>query len=91
MILPESHFPREMGFALTLLNHLSSAINPWVYGVMSPLVRKKMKKVLFRPRQLLRVSPGAANTTTPPACANRNEPLEENDIGNKHMSPRISP
>ncbi|XP_015775147.1 PREDICTED: contactin-4-like [Acropora digitifera] len=39
-----------------------------------------MKKVLFRPRQLLRVSPGAANTTTPPACANRNEPLEENDI-----------
>ena len=29
MILPESHFPREMGFASTLLNHLSSAINPW--------------------------------------------------------------
>ena len=91
MILPESHFPREMGFASTLLNHLSSAINPWVYGVMSPLVRKKMKKVLFRPRQLLSVSPGADNKTTPPACANRNEPLEENDIGNKHMSPRISP
>ena len=91
MILSESHFPREMGFASTLLNHLSSAINPWVYGVMSPLVRKKMKKVLFRPRQLLRVSPGPANTTTPPACANRNEPLEENDIDNKHMSPRISP
>ena len=90
MILPDSRSPRLMGLAATLLNHLSSAINPWIYGVMSPLVRKKMKKVLFRPRSP-RVFPGAANTTTPPACAKRNEPLEENNIDNKHVVPRISP
>ena len=60
MILPEYRFPRFMGLASTLLSHLSSAINPWIYGVMSPLVRKKMKKVLCRSRQLPRVSPEAA-------------------------------
>ena len=60
MILPEYRFPREMGLASTLLSHLSSAINPWIYGVMSPLVRNKMKKVLCRSRQLPRVSPEAA-------------------------------
>ena len=91
MILPESRFPREMGFAATFLNHLSSAINPWIYGVMSPLVRKKMKKVFFRPRRLPRVSPGAANATTPRACARRNETLGENNIYIKTMLPRISP
>jgi len=63
MILQESLFPREIDLAATFLNHISCTINPWIYGVMSPLIRKKMKNVLFRPRQLPRVSPEAANTT----------------------------
>ena len=73
MILPESRIPREMGLVATFLNHISCAINPWIYGIMSPLVRKKMKKVFSRPRPSPRVSPEAANATTSRECARRNE------------------
>ena len=80
MILPASRFPREMAITGGYLNYISCAINPWIYGVMSPLVRNKMKKVFFRSSPLRRVSPAAANTATSRACAQRNERLEESNI-----------
>ena len=80
MILAASRFPREMAVTAGYLNYISCAINPWIYGVMSPLVRNKMKRVFFRSRPLLRVSPGAANTTTSRACALRSKRLEESNI-----------
>ena len=80
MILPASRFPREMGLAIPYLNYLSCAINPWVYGVMSPLVRNKMMRVFFRPRPQPRVSPEAPNTTAPRVCDQRGEAFEERII-----------
>ena len=91
MILSESRSPREMGLVATMLNHTSCAINPWIYGVMSPLVRKKMKKVLFRTRQPPRVSPEAANVITSRAFAPKNETQEENNIHATYISQRVCP
>ena len=91
MILPASRFPREMALIAAYLNYISCAVNPWIYGVMSPLVRKKMMRVLFRPRPLRRVSPGAANITTLPACAWRNERLEEGNIHSETRQCRVNP
>ena len=34
------------------LMNLSSALNPWIYGVMCPVVRDKMKKSLFKPTSI---------------------------------------
>ena len=91
MILPASGFPREMGLAIPYLNYLSSAINPWIYGVMSPLVRNKMKRVFFRPRPLPRVSPEFPNTTTPRAWDQRGEASEERTIHTETRRPRVNP
>ena len=90
MILSESRSPREMGLVATMLNHTSCAINPWIYGVLSPLVRKKMN-VLFRPRQPPRVSPEAANVITSCAFAPKNETQEENNIHATYLSQRVCP
>ena len=91
MILPASRFPRGMAITVAYLNYISCAINPWIYGVMSPLVRNKMKRVFFRSRPLRRVSPGAANTTTSRACALRNERLEGSNIQYETRQGRVNP
>ena len=90
MILPASHFPREMALAIPYLNYLSCAINPWIYGVMSPLVRKKMIRVFFRPGSF-RVSPEAANVTASRACEQRRETSGERIIHTETRRPREIP
>lgn len=50
VILHSSCMPREMVLLLPYLMHVSSAINPWIYGDLSPLVRSKIKKVFFKRR-----------------------------------------
>ena len=41
-------FPRGVALLVPYLISLSSALNPWIYGVMSPAVRDKMKKSLCK-------------------------------------------
>ena len=91
MIVPASRFPREMAITVAYLNYISCAINPWIYGVMSPLVRNKMKRVFFRPRPLPRVSPDVPNTTTPRAWDQRGEASEERTIHTETRRPRANP
>ena len=50
VILHSSCIPREMVLLLPYLMHVSSAINPWIYGDLSSLVRSKIKKVFFKRR-----------------------------------------
>lgn len=50
VILHSSCMPREMVLLFPYLMHVSSAINPWMYGDLSPLVRSKIKKVFFKRR-----------------------------------------
>ena len=40
--------PRGVALLIPYLISLSSALNPWIYGVMSPAVRDKMKKSLCK-------------------------------------------
>ena len=40
--------PRGVALLVPYLISLSSALNPWIYGVMSPAVRDKMKKSLCK-------------------------------------------
>ena len=40
--------PREVSLLVPYLMRLSSALNPWIYGVMSPAVRDKMNKSLCK-------------------------------------------
>ena len=39
--------PRQFVLVVPYLIYLSSALNPWIYGVMCPVVRNKMKKTFF--------------------------------------------
>lgn len=50
VILHSSCMSREMVLLLPYLMHVSSAINPRIYGDLSPLVRSKVKKVFFKRR-----------------------------------------
>ena len=43
----KAKLPRQFVLAVPHLIYLSSALNPWIYGVMCPAVRNKMKKTLF--------------------------------------------
>ena len=52
LILRTSRISREMVLVVPYLMSLSSALNPWIYGVMSPLVRNKMKKSFFKPNSV---------------------------------------
>lgn len=52
LILRTSRISREMVLVVPYLMNLSSALNPWIYGVMSPLVRNKMKKSFFKPNSV---------------------------------------
>ena len=50
-LLLRSFISRELVLLVPYLVNLSSALNPWIYGVMSPLVGDKIKKRLFsKPR-----------------------------------------
>ena len=49
-LILQASIPRELVLLFPYLVNLSSALNPWIYGVMSPLVRDKIKKSLFKPR-----------------------------------------
>ena len=49
-LILQASVPRELVLLVPYLVNLSSALNPWIYGVMSPLVRDKIKKRLFKPR-----------------------------------------
>lgn len=42
----KARLPRQFVLVVPYVIHLSSALNPWIYGVMCPVVRNKMKKVL---------------------------------------------
>ena len=61
LILRTSRTSREMVLVVPYLMSLSSALNPWIYGVMSPLVRNKMKKSFFKPNS---VQPPETSTVT---------------------------
>ena len=43
----KAKLPRQFVLFVPYLIYLSSALNPWIYGVMCPVVRNKMKKTLF--------------------------------------------
>ena len=43
----KAKLPRQFVLVVPYVIHLSSALNPWIYGVMCPVVRNKMKKTLF--------------------------------------------
>ena len=43
----KAKLPRQFVLVVPYVIHLSSALNPWIYGVMCPVVRNKMKKILF--------------------------------------------
>jgi len=42
----KAKLPRQFVLVVPYVIHLSSALNPWIYGVMCPVVRNKMKKTL---------------------------------------------
>ena len=42
----KAKLPRQFVLVVPYVVHLSSALNPWIYGVMCPAVRNKMKKIL---------------------------------------------
>ena len=43
----KTNLPRQFVLVVPYLIYFSSALNPWTYGVMCPLVRNKMKKTVF--------------------------------------------
>ena len=43
----KAKLPRQFVLVVPYLIYLSSALNPWIYGVMCPVVRNKMKKAFF--------------------------------------------
>jgi len=43
----KAKLPRQFVLVVPYLIYLSSALNPWIYGVMCPAVRSKMKKTFF--------------------------------------------
>ena len=43
----KAKLPRQFVLVVPYLIYLSSALNPWIYGVMCPVVRNKMKKTFF--------------------------------------------
>ena len=43
----KAKLPRQFVLVVPYVIHFSSALNPWIYGVMCPVVRNKMKKTLF--------------------------------------------
>ena len=43
----KAKLPRQFVLVVPYVMHFSSASNPWIYGVMCPVVRTKMKKTLF--------------------------------------------
>ena len=43
----KAKLPRQFVLLVPYLIYLSSALNPWIYGVMCPAVRNKMKKTFF--------------------------------------------
>ena len=48
-VVLRASIPREVVLVVPYMVNLSSALNPWIYGVMCPVVRDKMKKSLFKP------------------------------------------
>lgn len=76
VILHGSRIPREMVLLALYLVHANSAINPWIYGVMSPLVRNKIKKVFFKRRVQLQ----AGDVTLVRAYQRKSKPPKENII-----------
>ena len=50
VVLPSSLTPREMVLTVPYLMNVSSAVNPWIYGIMSSFVRNKMIKIFFKNR-----------------------------------------
>ena len=70
------------GVVLTVphLISLSSALNPWIYGVMCPVVREKMKKSLFKPTS---VAPSnASEIVVVRAWESSRAPREDNSVRN---------
>ena len=57
-VMSRALISREVILMVPYLMNLSSALNPWIYGVMSPAVRNKMKKIFFKPTS---VAPGDAS------------------------------
>ena len=43
----KAKLPRQFVLVVPYVIHFSSALNPWIYGVMCPVVRNKMKRTLF--------------------------------------------
>ena len=43
----KTNLPHQFVLVVPYLIYFSSALNPWTYGVMCPLVRNKMKKTVF--------------------------------------------
>ena len=43
----KARLPRQFVLVVPYVIHFSSALNPWIYGVMCPVVRNKMKRTLF--------------------------------------------
>ena len=76
VILHGSCIPREMVLLALYLVHANSAINPWIYGVMSPLVRNKIKKVFFKRRVQLQ----AGDVTVVRAYQRKSKSPKENMI-----------
>ena len=52
-LVPKTQFPCPFVLMITFLIHLSSALNPWIYGFLCPVVRNKIKSTLLarRPRK----------------------------------------
>lgn len=46
-VVLKARLPRQFVLVVPYVINLSSALNPWIYGVMCPVVRNKMKKSLF--------------------------------------------
>ena len=67
----KAKLPRQFVLVVPYLIYLNSALNPWIYGVMCPVVRNKMKKTFFAWRgRGSTVSPGheiiVVSTLAPP-------------------------
>ena len=43
----KAKLPRQFVLVVPYLIYLSSALNPWIYGVICPVVRNKMKKTFY--------------------------------------------
>ncbi|XP_068717145.1 melatonin receptor type 1A-like [Montipora capricornis] len=82
VILPSSRIPREMVLIVPYVIHVSSAVNPWIYGIMSPFVRNKVKKIFLKNRVGPENSLGASGITVVRAWERNRQSQKENVVAN---------